>query len=85
MLIEMPSIEQTAATDRNEDRARIAQARALVENLFERRPGLYWLLAWALVSPGIVLNWLRNLAAHDYDNSADARGQLAIRRWKIRP
>ncbi len=31
--------------------------------------GKHWLMAWALVSTAIGLNWLRNLAAHRYDKT----------------
>jgi len=37
---------------------------------------VHWLMAWALLGLGIGLNWLRNLAAHGYGNSGDARSQL---------
>ncbi|MEM7053689.1 MAG: fatty acid desaturase [Pseudomonadota bacterium] len=38
---------------------------------------VHWFMAWALLALTIGLNWLRNLAAHGYDNNGDARSHLA--------
>ena len=45
--------------------------------LFGPIQGVHWLMAWALLGLTVGLNWLRNLAAHGYDNNGDARSHLA--------
>ena len=49
----------------------------LALTLFGPIQGQHWLMAWALLGLTVGLNWLRNLAAHGYDNNGDARGHLA--------
>ncbi|MBY6205567.1 fatty acid desaturase [Halomonas denitrificans] len=45
--------------------------------VFGPMTGTHWLMAWALLATAIGLNWFRNLAAHGYGHSGDARGHLA--------
>ncbi len=39
--------------------------------------GVHWLMAWALLSWALGLNWVRNLAAHGYRNAGDTMSHAA--------
>lgn len=45
--------------------------------LFGPIDGVHWLMAWALLSLTVGLNWLRNLAAHGYGHDGSPRSHLA--------
>ena len=49
----------------------------LLLTLFGPVQWVHWLMAWCIHSLALVLNWLRNLAAHGYANRGEAMSHLA--------
>ncbi|GAB4174233.1 MAG: fatty acid desaturase [Wenzhouxiangellaceae bacterium] len=48
----------------------------LLATVFGPIEPVHWLMAWALLTVALGLNWLRNLAAHGYGNDGDPRSHL---------